>query len=207
MSSVTPSPILPWVHNAAVPTDFVWRLNVNQYHDMIRGGILTEDDPVELLQGWLIPKMPKNPPHRAATRLTRMALEQLTPAGWYVDTQEPITTPDSEPEPDVMIVRGETRQYLDRHPGPEDLALVVEVAEATLERDRTLKKQIYAVAGIAVYWIINLPQRRVEVYTDPSGPGDAPDYAQRRDYGIDDAVPVVIQGQEINSIAVRDLLP
>ena len=57
----------------AVPTEPVWRLTVEQYHQMIRSGILDSDDAIELLEGWLIPKMPKNPPHRAATKLTRNA--------------------------------------------------------------------------------------------------------------------------------------
>lgn len=75
----------------AVPTEPIWRFSVEQYHQMICQGILTEDDPVELLEGWLIPKMPKNPPHRVATKLTRNILEKLVPDGWYVDTQEAIT--------------------------------------------------------------------------------------------------------------------
>src|SRR5438105_9467158 len=101
----------------AVPTEPIFRLSVDQYHAMIHAGILTDDDPVELLEGWLVAKMPKNPPHRAVTRLIRQVLERLVPAEWYVDSQEPITTDDSEPEPDVVVVRGETRHYLDRHPG------------------------------------------------------------------------------------------
>ena len=149
--------------SAAVPTDLIWRLSVNQYHQMVCAGILTEEDPVELLAGWLVPKMPKNPPHRVATRLLRQALERVVPAGWYVDSQEPITTADSEPEPDVVVVRGETRQYLDRHPGPQDVALIIEVADTTLQRDRVLKQRIYAAAGIPVYWIVNLLDNQLEV--------------------------------------------
>lgn len=117
---------------AAVPDDTIWRLTVEQYHRMISAGILTDDDPVELLEGWLVFKMPKNPQHRLATQLTREALTRLIPAGWFVDTQEPITTYDSEPEPDVMIVRGQPRDYANRHPVPAEIALVVEVADATL---------------------------------------------------------------------------
>jgi Uma2 family endonuclease len=132
----------------AVPTEPVWRFSVEQYHQMICQSILTEDDPVELLEGWLTLKMPKNPPHRVATKLTRNILEKLVPNGWYVDTQEPITLDKSEPEPDIVIVRGDTRDYLDRHPGAKDIALVVEVSDSTLERDRTLKKRIYARANI-----------------------------------------------------------
>jgi Uma2 family endonuclease len=174
---------------------------------MIRTGILTDDDPVELLEGWLVYKMPKNPPHRVATRLLRQALESLGLVGWYVDAQGPITTADSEPEPDAVVVRGDTRQYLDRHPGPPDVALIVEVADTTLARDRTSKKRLYAVALIPVYWIVNLPEKQVEVYSDPTGPGDQPNYRSRQVFGPADEVPVVVEGREVGRLAVRELLP
>lgn len=192
---------------AAVPKDAIWRLRVDQYHKMIRDGILTDDDPVELLEGWLVYKIPKNPPHRISTRLTREALERVVPIGWYVDSQEPITLEDSEPEPDVVIVRGETRDYYDRRPGPGDLALVVEVADAPLERDRESKKRIYARAGIPVYWLINLVENRIEVYTDPLTGADEADYQQRTDFTSLDQIPVVIEGREIGRVVVRDLTP
>jgi Uma2 family endonuclease len=174
---------------------------------MIRTGILTADDPVELLAGWLVYKMPKNPPHRIATRLAQQALEAVVPVGWYVDAQEPITLSDSEPEPDVMIVRGETRDYRDRHPGPEDVALIVEVADSTLERDRGVKRIVYARAGIPVYWIINLLECALEVYYEPSGMAEGADFRQRRDYGPSESVPVMIDGLEVGRVFVRDLLP
>lgn len=81
-------------------------LSVAQYHELIRAGILTEDAPVELLEGRLVTKMPKDPPHRLATGLLREALQKVVPEGWYVDSQEPVTLSDGEPEPDVMVVRG-----------------------------------------------------------------------------------------------------
>jgi Uma2 family endonuclease len=192
---------------SAVPTDFVWRLSVDRYHAMIRAGILTEDDPVELLEGWLITKMSKNPPHSLVTYFVRQVLERLAPAGWYVDEQEPITTDDSEPEPDVIVVQGQRRDYLDRHPGPSDVTMVVEVADATLYRDQVLKKRLYARAGIPVYWIANLTENRFEVYTDPTGPAEEPDYRQRRDYAPSDTLPVVIAGVQVGSIPVQELLP
>jgi Uma2 family endonuclease len=166
-----------------------------------------DDDPVELLEGWLVPKMPKNPPHRLSTQLTREALAQLLPAGWYVDDQEPITLEDSEPEPDVVIVRGQRRDYLDRHPGGQDVVLVVEVSDTTLQRDRTLKKPLYARAGIPMYWIINLPENQIEVYTEPSGAADQADYKQRQDYRLADAVPLLIEEREVGRLIVQDLLP
>ncbi len=192
---------------AVEPPDLVWRLGVHQYHGMIEAGILTEDDPVELLEGCLVPKMPKNPPHTLANGLLFEAIARLLPVGWFADSQEPITTADSEPEPGIRVVRGERRAFAARHPGPRDLGLVVEISDATLERDRTLKQQLYARAAIASYWIVSLPDRRVEVYTEPSGPADKPGYARRRELSAGDEVVLVLDGIEIGRLAVSDLLP
>ena len=85
--------------------------------------------------------------------------------------------------------------------------VVPEVADSSLAHDRRDKGRAYAKAGLAVYWIINLVDSQVEVYTDPSGPGPAPAYGERHDYGINDAVPCAIEGQPIGPIPVRDLLP
>ncbi len=184
-----------------IPTDPIWRLSVEQYHQMIQLGILTDDDPVELLEGWLVYKMPKNPPHRIATKLTRDALDQILPSGWYVDTQEPITLIDSEPEPDIVIVRGATQDYVDRHPTAQDIALVIEVADSTLERDRTSKKRLYARAGIPIYWIINLVDRSIEVYAQPENE----DYQQQTT--VTEQIEVVLEGTAIAQISTSNLLP
>jgi len=190
-----------------VPADPIWQLTIDQYHQMIQTGILTDDDPVELLEGWLVTQMPKNPPHRLTTQLTREALTPLLPMGYYVDDQEPITTNESEPEPDVMIVHGLRRDYHDHHPRPQDIAVVIEVSDTTLQRDRTLKKQIYARGGIPIYWIINLGERQIECYTNPSGPAELPAYQQRQDYSASEYIPVRLGDQHIGQLAVADLLP
>ncbi len=192
---------------AAIPNDLILRLSIEQYHAIIQAGILTDDDSVELLEGWLVFKMPKNPPHRATTRLVRTALENILPPGWYVDSQEPITLSNSEPEPDIVVVRGNTRQYLDRHPGAQDIAMVIEVSDTTLQRDRTVKKRIYARAGIAIYWIVNLVEEQVEVYSQPIVEVEQPDYSQRLDFGRSAVIPIIIEGIEIGAIAVNSLLP
>lgn len=188
----------------AVPRDPILRFSIKQYHEMIRAGILTADDQVELLEGWLVPQMPKKPQHRIATRLTQKALEALVPNGWYVDAQEPITLADSEPEPDVMIVRGETQDYFDRHPSADEIALVVEIADSTLERDRSTKKRMYARAGIPVYWIVNLVENTCEVYSALSV-ADA-DYQQIDVYDVSGALPVLIEEREVGTVSVQDLL-
>jgi Uma2 family endonuclease len=169
---------------------------------MIAAGILTSDDPVELLDGWLVQKMAKNPPHRITTRLIREALESIIPDGWYVETQEPITLADSEPEPDVAVIRGDTRDYLDRHPGASEVALVVEVADSTLERDRSLKQQIYARAGISTYWIVNLVNFQLEIYTQPKSDGYQSQMILSRG-----STNVLLGDEMIGSIAIDTLFP
>jgi Uma2 family endonuclease len=185
----------------------IYRLSVAQYHAMGEHGILGEDDPVELLEGLLVRKMTRYRPHTLTTGLVRRALERLLPTGWYVESQEPITTVESEPEPDAMIVRGEPRDLRDRQPGPEEVVLVVEVADTSLATDRGTKKRVYARAGILVYWIANLVEGRFEVYTEPTGPAEQPDYRQRQEYGPDDEIPVVLDGNEVGRLLVRELLP
>ena len=189
----------------AVPPVPTRRWSVDEYHTMLRAGILTENDPLELVDGWLVPKMTKNPPHRIATRRVRKALERVVPQGWYVDSQEPITLSTSEPEPDGAVIRGDSADYADRHPPAEAVALVVEVADATLEFDRTLKKEIYAQAGIWAYWVVNLIDGWLEVYSDPTGPAHGADYRHRREYLPGEAVPLFVEGVEAARIPVKDL--
>jgi Uma2 family endonuclease len=204
--SVTTAPP-PISKRFAVPPEPVLQLTVGQYHEMARAGVLQDGEPIELLEGWLVNKMTKYPPHSVTTFETRRMLERLVGEGWFVDTQEPITTHDSEPEPDVSVVRGCRRDYADHHPGPHDVGLVVEVAETSLDRDRGWKKRIYAAARIGVYWIVNLVDRQVEVFTDPTGPGEQPDYGTCQVFLSGDQVPVVLDRNEVGWIAVHDLLP
>ncbi|MFO0925931.1 MAG: Uma2 family endonuclease [Gemmataceae bacterium] len=193
------------------PTDLLpppYRLTVEQYHAMLRGGILSEDDKVELLEGVLVQKMGKNPPHRFATQqLNRILLPMVPVDRWFVDIQEPVTTADSEPEPDVAVFRGTPQQFVvaGQHPGPTDACLVIEVSDSSLRTDRGVKQRIYARAGIPQYWIVNIVDRRVEVYTDPSGADPAPAYRQRRDFAVGDEVPVVLDGVEVGRVRVADL--
>ena len=151
--------------------------SVEQYEEMVRAGILSEDDPVELLDGWLVPKMPKEPLYVMATELARDALVKVIPDGWHVNSQQPLRLATSEPEPDAMVVRGSRRDYLDRLPGPAEVALVVEVADTSLEQDRVFKKAIYAGAAIAVYWIVNLIERQVEVFASRTLRAQSPNMA------------------------------
>jgi Uma2 family endonuclease len=109
--------------------------------------------------------------------------------------------------PEAAIVRGNARTYATHHPGSADLGLVIEVADSTLDGDRIDKGRIYAEAGIACYWIVNLVDRQIEVYTLPSGANAAPAFAQRQDYRMGDDVALVLDARNVASIPVRELLP
>jgi len=185
----------------------IFRLSVERYEAMGRQGILRPEDRVELLEGWLVPKMTKNPPHVLATKLVSKALDRLLPPDWHSRAQDPVRLVASVPEPDVVIARGAERDYRDRHPSANEVSIVVEVADSSLSEDRTLKKRIYASAGIPVYWILNLLDNRLEVHTDPTGPAEAPEYRKRQDFGQEDEVPVMLDAREVGRLTVRDLLP
>jgi Uma2 family endonuclease len=189
--------------------DRLYRLSVEQYHAMAEAGILGTNDRIELIEGLLVNKMTKKRPHVIVTDLAQYTLIRALPVGWYVSMQNPIAIAeaDSEPEPDIQVVRGTTRDHPDHTIVPGDVALVIEVADSSVREDQSTKKTLYALASIKYYWIINLPAKRLEVYSDPTGPDPSPDYRRRSEHGPDDVVPLVLDGQEVARIAVRDLLP
>ena len=179
------------------------RFTVDEYHYMIAAGVFGEDDSIELVEGWIIDKMPRNPPHDAVTGMIGSALRQGLPQGWCVRTQSAITTATSEPEPDQAVVSGGDRDYLTKHPHPGEIGLVVEVASSSLETDRSLKMRAYASAGIPHYWIANLIDSQLEVHSEPSTSG----YAKVEILRSHDVVPLIIGGQEVARLDVRSLLP
>jgi Uma2 family endonuclease len=181
------------------------RISVAQYHRMIDSGAFGENDRVELLEGLVVDKMPKKRGHSLATRRLDRRLTAVLPDGWDVLNQEPITLLDSEPEPDVFVVRGSGDDYR-RHPGPGDVLLIAEVADTSLALDRR-KGRIYARARIPVYWLVNLPQRCVEVYTVPRGAGGRANYSKTATYKLGDMIPVQIEGRRVAEVPVADLLP
>ncbi len=181
-------------------TETLYRLTVEEYEQI--AGFL-DDDRVELIDGYLVKKMVKNPPHVVACARAAAAIARPAPAGWHTRPGEPIRiTGRTELEPDVALARGVIDDYASRHPEPADIALVVEVADTTLAKDRR-RRRTYGPAGIPIYWIVNLPSRRVEVYTSPSADG----YESRVDYAPGAVIPLVIDGETVGEVAVSDILP
>jgi Uma2 family endonuclease len=183
------------------------RFSVARYQRMIEAGILTSEDKVELLENYVVLKMPRNPPHDGTLDLVKAAIPPRTPSGWFSRVQQTVVLSDSQPEPDFALVRGTPRSYLTRHPGPADVGLVVEVADSSLLRDQRDKTRIYARGAITNYWIVNLVDRRIEVYTQPSGPTAVPAYTSFQVYQPGDSVPLVLDGNTVATVAVDELLP
>lgn len=185
----------------------LWPLSVEQYHAMIDKGILGPDDPVELLDGCLVRKMPKNPEHCAVVEDLRELLTALIGSEWHVRSQDPIALPDSEPEPDVAVVAGARSRYRKMHPASTDIGLIAEAADSSLSRDREWKRRIYARARIPVYWLVNLAAREVTVFTEPNDSESDPDYAQAVTYRAGDSIPVMLRAVLVGEIDVSRLLP
>jgi Uma2 family endonuclease len=183
----------------------IYRVSLEQYESMVRSGIFTKRDRIQLVNGFLVAKpMTQNPPHSTADDLCGQALDRICPPGWYVRAGKPVRLPNttSLPEPDRCLVRGQVRDYLARDPEPTDIALVVEIADSSLAEDRAMAT-IYGASGIPIYWIVNLVDRQLEVYSSPSPAG----YQSCGILKPGGRAPVVAGGVEIGQIAVADILP
>lgn len=181
------------------------RLSVERYHELTQAGAFTEHDAVELLDGVVVEKMAKNPPHRLVTRKCNLLLSQVCPVGLHVQNQEPITLQNSEPEPDVAVIRGRLEDYSTRHPLYHEVALVVEVADTTLVTDR-YKAELYALAGIPTFWLINLADRQIEVMSKPQVSEGLGKYADCKIFHPGDSFEWNIDGVRVSTIPVADLL-
>jgi Uma2 family endonuclease len=144
----------------------LWRMTRERYERLVDAGIFGKDDRVELLDGLLVAREPQGSRHAVIVGLVREALEHAFGRGFHVREEKPVALDDvSEPEPDLVVVAGGLRDYWDAHPARP--ALLVEVAESSLTLDRLRKGTLYARAGIADYWIVNVVDEVLEVYREP----------------------------------------
>lgn len=139
---------------------------INEYHQMIEAGIL-HDRRVELLAGEIVEMSPESPIHYSTAEEGAEFLQELLLGRAKVRFNGPVTLADSEPEPDIAIVRLPASTYRDRHPCPDDIFWLIEVAKTSLKIDRDLKAPIYAAAGIREYWILDLTTQSVIVLRNP----------------------------------------
>jgi Uma2 family endonuclease len=146
------------------------QLTSTEYYGMIESGIIREGERVELILGQIFTMAAKGNRHTLCTRKLFKHLLSLIGDRADVQSQDPITLPNnSEPEPDIVIARCRSDEYINSHPSPEDIILVIEVADSTIKFDRETKAPLYAAAGISEYWIVNLIDDRLEIYRQPEG--------------------------------------
>lgn len=177
------------------------RISVNEYHRMADTGILTEDDRVELLNGQIVNMSPIGSKHAACVEKIDELLKTLLIGKAMVRAQNPIQLSDySEPEPDIAIVKRREDYYASRHPVTEEILLIIEVADSSLETDQQVKLPLYAASQIPEYWIVNLEKQQVEVYQSPV----TDQYRSRYLFLPDDKISVGMLGIEIR---VSQLLP
>ena len=160
LQAQTPTSIAPTRH----------RITVEEYKRMIAANVWPEDERLELIEGELVRMSPINAPHAAAVkRLTELLRDQLGKRA-LVGVQDPIVLDDqSEPEPDISVLRRRADYYADAHPSPADVLLIIEVSDTTLENDRDVKAHLYARAGIPETWVVDLNGDRVIVFRDLEG--------------------------------------
>jgi Uma2 family endonuclease len=178
-----------------------FRWTVDRYHEAIRMGLFTTADKIELLYGKLVALMPIGSPHSHCVTILAEFFRDRFGKRYTYREEKPLTIipTASEPQPDVGVVR--RRDYTFENPGPSDVYLVAEVADSSLDKDQTLKVMLYAEAGIAEYWIVNLIKRRIEVYLDPLP--DESTYGSIHVYGEADRFESPFAGE----VVVTNLLP
>jgi Putative restriction endonuclease len=192
----------PWAEVPGVAGP--WRITADRYLELVDAGVFGARDRVSLWEGQIVEKMTKNRPHVVATLRLQAALAPLAAGAGFVEQEAPVRLAhrdDTLPEPDLKVVRGRDVDYADVPPASAVL-LVVEVADSSLAPDRNEVLRKYAIEGMPVYWIANIPHRQIEVYRDPSGPSASPGYGSSAVFRPGQNVPVVLDGNDVGSIAV-----
>ena len=185
------------------------RVSVKMYHDMIGAGVFDgiEGRRIELLDEELIEMPAAYAPHEFHVDAAADAFRSAIPSGWSVREEKGVTMARSEPEPDVAVLNKAKKFFRTRKPRPDEVLLVVEVSDSSLHHDRTRKAAIYAAAGVSPYWIVNLPERVLEVRTDPRvGAGGVAEYPEPTVYRAGEVVEFVLAGRSF-SLPVAELLP
>jgi Uma2 family endonuclease len=202
MSTVAPTPpITSPAAPAAPPVADVYRMDIDEFE---RVADLLKAERVELIDGFIVERGAMDPPHVLSSEKLRRKLDRLLPDGWFVREDKPVQVHRTyEPLPDIAVVRGEPDTYEIRHPKPADVAMIVEISDSTLTKDRGEKQVNYARGGVSVNWIVSLTDRQVEVYTGLNADG----YASCVIYKSEQSVPVVIDRVEVGQIAVDEILP
>lgn len=169
------------------------RFSIDDYYRMAESGVIAPDERTELLDGQVVCQMPINARHAGCVKRLNQILSRRVADRAIVGVQDPVRLgPFSEPQPDIALLRPREDSYDRSHPRPEDVLLLIEVADSSLDLDRRVKMPLYAAAGIAEVWLMDLANDAVEVYRDP----DARGFRQLRRLG---------RGSSLNALLLPDL--
>jgi len=150
------------------------RFSVDEYHRMGEAGIFQEDDRVELIDGQVVEMTPIGPRHAGCVKALVQMLHRTAGDVVILGVQDPVVLdPHNAPEPDIAVLKPRSHGYRTRHPAPADVLLVIEVADTSVESDRSSKIPLYARAGIPEAWLVHLPADYIEVHRDPTPQGYA----------------------------------
>lgn len=178
-----------------------YRFTVDEYRKLGEAGILSPESRVELIDGYIVCKPMQNLAHAFVLQELQNLLARLHGPRWAVRSQLPVHFPTSVPEPDIAVLAGPPSVYRDRRAEAADVKLIVEISDASLIFDSTTKAKIYASNSIPAYWIVNIPEKRFEMYSNPTNDT----YRTRTDYVIGQSVPVVLDGETVAEFAVADI--
>lgn len=174
MSAVieTPTPVQPLTGNFNGQTLKLHQITVEQYDAMIENGVFDENDQIELLNGVIIEKMPKGTKHATLNDIIATHLINRFGEKVCVKNQNPIWLDEfSEPEPDIVLAKPPFERYFDAHPTPDEIFLILEIADSTLGYDRNTKGAAYSRAGIRQYLLLNVQEKTLEDYREPGADG------------------------------------
>ncbi len=175
--------------------------NVDEYYRMARAGVLKPDDRLELIEGEIIKMAPIGSPHAACVSRLNDLFSNLDKRKTMVRVQNPIRLDDfSEPVPDLVLLKPRKDYYASRHPIPSDIVLVIEVADTSIHSDRHVKIPLYARALIPEVWLVNLPRKVIEVYSEPI------DGAYRRSHKYKNGETIVAGSISGLNLKVADIL-
>jgi Uma2 family endonuclease len=196
----------PSVESPSSPEENPYLFSVDQFYRIIELGIFPRERRVGLWEGMLYEKMAKTQSHAVAGINVTMTLARVLPQGWCLSSENPIAIgPRSAPLPDMVVLRGVGNDYLDRRPGPADVGLVVEFSLTSLKEDTGPKLAAYASAGIPSYWVLNLVEGVVHVYSEPI-PAESR-FASEATARRGESIPLTLDGVVACQVAASDLLP
>ena len=188
------------------------RWTTAEFDRLIGQGLLEEGSDTYLWEGQIVEPMPENPPHwNAVCNLFALLLARFLEADWTVGQTGPMALEDgSKPQPDLLVLKGPRTRYRVDPPSPADVALLIEASDSTYPRDSGERFRKYAATGVALYWIVNIPDQRVEVYEDAQPSDSGPwTYQKRTGYGLNQSIPIHLShggAEVVGEIAVIDIL-